>query len=86
MRNLQILAESTQRLSSALKSGEPGVPWKGMAGFRNALVHDYLDLDRQAIWQVVENDLPELESAVERMFQALDSVEEPLPSPLEPER
>lgn len=85
MRNLQTLAESTQRLSAALKAGEPGAPWSAMAGFSNVLVHDYLELDHRLIWRVVESDLPDLESAVERMFQSLDSVEEPLPSPPEPE-
>lgn len=85
MRNLQTLAESTQRLSDALKSGEPGAPWKAMAGFRNAPVHDCLELDHQLIWRVVESDLPELESAVGRIFQVLDSVEEPLSDPPEPE-
>ena len=85
MRNLQTLAESTQRLSDALKSGEPGAPWKAMAGFRNAPVHDCLELDHQLIWRVVESDLPELESVVERMLQALDSVEQPLSGPPEPE-
>lgn len=85
MRNLQTLAESTQRLSNALKSSEPGARWKAMAGFRNVLVHDYLELDHQLIWRVVESDLPELESAVGRMFQVLDSVEEPLSDPPEPE-
>lgn len=44
-RNLQTLAESTQRLSPSLKSTEPGLPWKGIAGFRNVLVHNYLGLD-----------------------------------------
>ena len=41
MRNLQTMAESTQRLSEALKSARPEVDWKALAGFRNVLVHDY---------------------------------------------
>ena len=47
--NLQTLAESTQRLSDALKSGEPDVPWKNIATFRNVLVRQYLGLDYEAI-------------------------------------
>ncbi|WP_418219888.1 DUF86 domain-containing protein [Candidatus Thiodictyon syntrophicum] len=45
VRNLQTLAESTQRLSDSLKTAEPGVPWRAIAGFRNVLTHGYLGPD-----------------------------------------
>ena len=67
VRNLQTLSESTQRLSPHLKDEELAVPWRAIAGFRNALVHDYLGLDLDVIWSVVEEDLPQLADAVERM-------------------
>ena len=76
-RNLQTLAESTQRLSPSLKSTEPDMPWKGIAGFRNVLVHNYLGLDYESVWEIVENRLPELESAVERMARVLAEADEP---------
>jgi uncharacterized protein with HEPN domain len=44
LRELQELAESTQRLSSALKERNSEVPWTAIAGFRNVLVHDYLGI------------------------------------------
>ena len=67
VRNLQTLAESTQRLSRTLKDTEQSVPWRAIAGFRNVLVHGYLGIDLEAVWSVVEKDLPELSSAFERM-------------------
>ena len=76
--NLQTLAGLTQHLSDALKSGEPDVPWNDMAELRDELAYNYLVLDHEVVWQVVENDLPVLESAVERMLRGLASVEEPL--------
>jgi len=38
IRNLQTLAESSQRLSDAAKDGESSVPWKDMAGMRMPLL------------------------------------------------
>jgi len=38
LRELQEPAESTQRLSSALKGRHPDLPWAAIAGFRNVLV------------------------------------------------
>ena len=45
IRNLQILFESTQKVSESLKQKHPEINWRAIAGFRNILVHDYLGLD-----------------------------------------
>ena len=67
IRNLQTLAESSQRLSSEIKGTEPQIPWRELAGFRNVIVHGYLGVDLTAVWLVVEQDLPALTQAVNRM-------------------
>jgi uncharacterized protein with HEPN domain len=67
IRNLQTLAESSQRLSSEIKATEPQIPWRDLAGFRNVIVHGYLGVDLGAVWLVVEQDLPALTEAVNRM-------------------
>jgi uncharacterized protein with HEPN domain len=71
IRNLQILAESSQRLSSEIKGTEPQIPWRELAGFRNVIVHGYLGVDLGAVWLVVEQDLPALAEAVNRMATRL---------------
>lgn len=58
LRNLQTLGESARRLSSDLKATHPGAEWAGVSGFRNMLVHDYMDLNMELIWKVIERDLP----------------------------
>ena len=67
IRNLRTLAESSQRLSSEIKGTEPQIPWRELAGFRNVIVHGYLGVDLGAVWLVVEQDLPALTEAVNRM-------------------
>ncbi len=69
LRELQELAESSQRLSPELKGRHPEVPWAAIAGFRNVLVHDYLGLSLARVWEIVERDLPPLRVAVEAMRQ-----------------
>ena len=58
LRNLQTLAESTQRLSADLKAAHPEVDWRGISGLRNILVHDYLGINLVRVWEIVERDLP----------------------------
>ena len=70
VRNLQVLAESTQRISDRVKTNYPDTEWQAISGFRNILVHDYLGLDLKLIWSVVEKRLPPLRLEVEKMLEA----------------
>lgn len=72
LRNLQTMAESTQRLSPALKATQPQIEWQSIATFRNILVHDYLGIDIRLIWQVTQRDIPELKQAVLAMQSGLE--------------
>ena len=71
IRNLQTLAESSQRLSDAVKGRYPAVDWKGLAGFRNVLVHDYLGVDLDYVYRAVEQDLSRLKQACKVALQEL---------------
>jgi uncharacterized protein with HEPN domain len=68
IRNLQVLAESTQRLSDEAKESRQDIDWYRIAGFRNILVHDYLGLDLDTVWNIVVNEMPVLKRAVEEML------------------
>lgn len=71
LRNLQVLAESSRRLSSELKAAWPQTEWGRIAAFRNVLVHDYLGLDLEKIWDVTQRDIPQLNRAVELVLRNL---------------
>ena len=59
LRNLQTMTESTQRLSNTLKAAHPDVEWRRIiAAFRNVLVHDYLGIDLERIWEIIQRDVP----------------------------
>ena len=73
LRNLQVLAESTQRLSADLKAAHPQTDWQAIAGFRNVLVHGYLGVDLDRVWAIVRDELPKLKAAVQRMLDELSS-------------
>ncbi|MEO7142306.1 MAG: DUF86 domain-containing protein [Bryobacteraceae bacterium] len=64
LRNLQTMAESTKRLSAEFKARYPEIDWRGIGGFRNFLVHDYLGVDPNAVWRVAREDLPKLKRVV----------------------
>lgn len=68
LRNLQTMAESAQRLSDDLKTTQSEIEWHRIAAFRNVLVHDYLGIDLEIIWEITQRDLPELKQAILSML------------------
>jgi uncharacterized protein with HEPN domain len=72
LRNLQILSESAQRLSDGSKVKHPEIEWKRIAAFRNFLVHDYLGVDMERIWQIVQRDVPALKRVVSELFREVE--------------
>jgi uncharacterized protein with HEPN domain len=69
LRNLQTLAESTKRLSADLKKTNPYVDWQAIKGLRNILVHDYLGVDLDVIWNIIERDVPALHARMSRILR-----------------
>lgn len=72
LRNLQTMAEATQRLSPSLKAQRPDVDWAALAGLRNVLVHAYLGVDLDQIQRAIERDMPGLKAACEKLLDALE--------------
>ncbi len=72
IRNLQTLAESSQHLSEGIKASQLSVDWKGLAGFRNVLVHDYLGVDLELVYRAVERDVPKLKVVCEAALPTLE--------------
>lgn len=71
IRNLQTMAESTQRLSDVVKSTHPEIDWPALAGFRNVLVHNYMGVDLDYVYHAVERDMPPLKIACMEMLKDL---------------
>jgi uncharacterized protein with HEPN domain len=69
LRNLQTLAESTQRLSDSVKMRYPQIEWHRIAAFRNILVHDYLGIDIERVWEITQRDVPELKRTVTEILK-----------------
>lgn len=60
IRNLEIIGEATKRVSQRLKEQTPEIPWRQMAGLRDVLIHDYMGISLKIVWNVVQNELPQL--------------------------
>lgn len=55
---IQIVGEASKRLSEELKTKYGDVAWKAIAGMRDKIVHDYMGVDLDYVWQTVSEDIP----------------------------
>lgn len=60
IRNFEIIGEATKRISPDLKNTHTNIPWKNIAGLRDVLIHDYLDVDINQVWNIIEFNLKDL--------------------------
>lgn len=58
------LGEEVKRLPRAFTLARPGVEWTKIAGMRDKLTHDYLDIDFKLVWDAMAREVPILRSAL----------------------
>ena len=67
IRQLEIIGEATKRVSPDFRQKHPKIPWLDMAGMRDILIHDYIDVDLGIVWKTITKDIPELKSLLDRI-------------------
>lgn len=60
IRKLHELSESIKRLHAVLGAQYPEVPWRDVIAFRDVIVHDYLGLNLDRIWDIATIHVPAL--------------------------
>lgn len=64
LRNLEVVGEAVKRLSPEVRARAPNTPWRRIAGMRDILIHHYFGVDLEAVWLVVEKEVPVLHDVV----------------------
>ncbi len=67
---LQIIGEAARRVSPDFRAAYPQIDWKAIVGMRSKVVHDYLNVDEDIVWDTVLNELPSLVNELERILNS----------------
>ena len=67
---VQVIGEAARHVSTEGQLSLPAIPWREIIGMRNRIVHDYLGVDEDVVWEVVTGDLPPLVDILERVVPA----------------
>jgi uncharacterized protein with HEPN domain len=66
IRELEVIGEASKNLSPDFVNSLPDVPWRDIGDMRNKLIHEYFNIDLEAVWKTATEDLPKLKSALEK--------------------
>ena len=69
--NLMVLGEAANNITREFAAKNHDVDWKGLAGVRHKIVHDYADIDYDTIWDILQNDIPDEYTKVKEIVATL---------------
>ncbi len=61
---LSIIGENANKLSTALRTRHPVIPWGDMIAFRNIVSHEYHRIDPSLVWEAMQS-LDDIETMVD---------------------
>ena len=70
--HIMVIGEACRALPRDFQARYANIPWADIIGMRNILIHHYFGIDEDAVWSVVEKDIPELKFNIEIILKSLD--------------
>jgi len=68
IRNVEVIGEAAKRVTAATRARLPELDWKAICGMRDVLIHDYIGVDLDEVWNVASSRIPELQVALEQFL------------------
>jgi uncharacterized protein with HEPN domain len=79
IRNLEVIGEAAKRVSAETRGRLASLDWRTICGMRDVLIHDYIGVDLDEVWNVASSRIPELQAVLEQFLTAGDPGSAPVP-------
>jgi len=69
LRRIEIIGEAVKNMPQAFKDLHPDVPWKGIAGMWDIVIHEYFGVDMSRVWKLIREDMPPLKGQISALMK-----------------
>jgi uncharacterized protein with HEPN domain len=67
IKSVETVGEAAAEISEAFRHAHPEIPWRDIVAMRHRLVHGYFEVNVRRVWQTVQENVPELIAALEKL-------------------
>ena len=68
LHTIALIGEAARHVPDAVRDAHPEVPWVSIIGTRNLIIHDYLGVDDDRVWEIIRKDIPELLPSLRKLL------------------
>ena len=65
VRKLELLGEAANQVPENIRARAPEIEWRKLIGLRNVLIHSYFGLNEEILWDLVQNRIRPLRTALQ---------------------
>lgn len=69
VRNLEIIGEASRNIPDEIKNTNKEIDWKGLAGLRNRIAHEYFGISYSIVWNIIKEELPKLKEQMKYLLE-----------------
>ncbi len=69
LRNLELIGEAARHIPNEIQALAPTIPWRTLIAVRNRIIHGYLGLDNDILWDIITTEVPLLINELEQLLQ-----------------
>jgi len=72
LRKLEIIGEATKNIPDEIREKYSQIPWKGISGLRDKLIHGYFEVDYKLVWGIIKTRIPSLKKVINQIIKELE--------------